>query len=356
LGAFVQDAQIIFGGRTMSDKPSDKLDYLAVDAGYGNTRIYGAKGGVVLQSLVATNGAKTVSKWAAGDLKRARRVNRPLLVRTDVGDYYVGPGAHEAGYPVENLDLDRMTGPEMKALLYGALSQYGTPRQANLIVALPIAMALGQDGDLAKEQAKTILRGDHTWWVADKESGKDKKYTMTVNEVVVTSQPAGAMFDFLLTSKGEMPPDKKVIRRSKSFGILSLGFNTIEMMVVEEGRLIEKHVAGEAKGVHYLLGLLNPDEAYSLGELDSKLRAGQLDVSTALPRWQREVMGRIAQHWGKAVQRFEAVFVVGGGAYLIRDALIGKFKDKLVIPDDPILSIARGCYKYTLFKYGSDNG
>ena len=101
--------------------------------------------------------------------------------------------------------------------------------------------------------------------------------------------------------------------------------------------------------------MLNADGAYSLGELDSKLRAGQLDVSTALPRWQREVMGRIAQHWGKAVQRFEAVFVVGGGAYLIRDAVLGKFKDKLVIPDDPILSIARGCYKYTLFKYGADN-
>ena len=144
------------------------------------------------------------------------------------------------------------------------------------------------------------------------------------------------------------------LRRTKSFGLLSLGFNTIEMMVVEEGRLIEKHVAGENKGVHYLLDLLNPDQAYSLGELDSQLRAGRLDVSTALPRWQREVMGQIEKHWGKAVQRFAAVFVVGGGTFLIRDALLAKFKDKLVIPDDPILSIARGCYKYTLFKYGQE--
>jgi hypothetical protein len=66
-----------------------------------------------------------------------------------------------------------------------------------------------------------------------------------------------------------------------------------------------------------------------------------LDVSTALPRWQREVMGQIEKHWGKAVQRFAAVFVVGGSVYLIRDASPAKFKDKLVIPDDPILSIAR---------------
>ncbi len=327
---------------------SDKLDFLAVDAGYGNTRVYGAKGGVVLPSLVATNGAKTVSKWAAGDLKRARHAAKPRLVQTDYGAYYVGPGAHEAGNPVENLDLDRMTGPEMKALLYGVLSQYAAPRHANLILALPIAMALGEEGDVAKEQAKAMLSGDHVWWI------DDKKQTLTVDEVVVTSQPAGAMFDFLLNAKGEMPPDKKILRRTKSFGLLSLGFNTIEMMVVEEGRLIEKHVAGENKGVHYLLDLLNPDQAYSLGELDSQLRAGRLDVSTALPRWQREVMGQIEKHWGKAVQRFAAVFVVGGGTFLIRDALLAKFKDKLVIPDDPILSIARGCYKYTLFKYGAD--
>ena len=325
-----------------------KLDFLAVDAGYGNTRVYGAKGGVVLPSLVATNGAKTVSKWAAGDLKRARHAAKPRLVQTDYGAYYVGPGAHEAGNPVENLDLDRMTGPEMKALLYGALSQYAAPRHANLILALPIAMALGEEGDVAKEQAKAMLAGEHVWWI------DDQKHTLTVDEVVVTSQPAGAMFDFLLNAKGEMPPDKKILRRTKSFGLLSLGFNTIEMMVVEEGRLIEKHVAGENKGVHYLLDLLNPDQAYSLGELDSQLRAGRLDVSTALPRWQREVMGQIEKHWGKAVQRFAAVFVVGGGTFLIRDALLAKFKDKLVIPDDPILSIARGCYKYTLFKYGAD--
>lgn len=330
----------------MSEK--DQLDYLAVDAGYGNTRLFGAKGGVVLPSLVATNGTQSVSKWAAGDLRRATHTARPVLIETDYGTYYVGPGAHEAGRPVENLDLDRMTGPEMKALLYGALTQYGALRQANMIIALPIAMALGSDGDAAKEQAKAMLLGEHTWWI------DDKKHTLTVEEVVVTSQPAGAMFDFLLTAKGEMPPDKRALRRNKSFGLLSLGFNTIEMMVVEEGRLIEKHVAGESDGVRRLLELCNPDGAYTLGELDGKLRAGKLDISAALPRWQREVMGQIEKHWGKAVQRFAAVFVVGGGTFLIRDALLAKFKDKLVIPDDPILSIARGCYKYTLFKYGQE--
>ena len=333
----------------MSDN-TKSTDFIALDAGFGNTRLYGPKGSVVLHSLVATNGTQAVSQWAAGGLRRASRAKeRPLLIHTDLGDYYVGPGAHEVGRPVENLDLDRMTGPETKALLYGALTQYRPPARTNLIVALPIALAQGEGGEQVKAQTKALLQGEHTWWVADPEGGKDKKYQVTIDDVLLTSQPAGAMFDFLLNAQGDMPPDKKILRKSKAFGILSLGFNTIEMMVVDEGRLIEKHVAGEAKGVHYLLELLNSDGAYSLGELDTRLRAGKLDTAAALPRWAREVMGQIEKHWDKPMQRrFAAVVVVGGGAYLIRDALLAKFKDKLVIPDDPILSIARGCYKLAL--------
>ena len=328
---------------------STSTDYVALDAGFGNTRLYGSQGSVVMQSLVATNGTQAVSQWAAGGLQRASKSKvKPQLIRGDMGDFYVGPGAHEVGRPVENLDLDRMTGPETKALLYGALTKYQPPARINLIVALPIAMGQGEGGDQVKDQTKALFEGDHTWWVAEpKGKGLDVKHTLTIETVLVTSQPAGAMFDFLLNAGGTMSPAKKALRTQGAFGILSLGFNTIELMAVEDGRMIEKHVAGESKGVHYLLQLLNPEGAYSLGELDTKLRAGKLDYAPVLPRWEREVLGQIEKHWDKAMQRrFSTVFVVGGGALLIQDALRAKFKNRLEIPDDPILSIARGCYKF----------
>lgn len=323
-------------------------EFVALDAGFGNTRLYGSQGSVMLQSLVATNGTQAVSQWAAGGLQRTSKAKvKPLLVRSDMGDFYVGPGAHEVGRPVENLDLDRMTGPETKALLYGALTQYQPPASINLIVALPIAMGQGEGGDHIKDQTKAMFEGEHTWWVADPKGKADVKHSLTIENVLVTSQPAGAMFDFLLNADGSMSPAKKALRAQGAFGIISLGFNTIELMAVEDGRMIEKHVAGESKGVHYLLQLLNPQEAYSLGELDSKLRAGKLDYAPVLPRWEREVFGQIEKHWDKAMQRrFSAVFVVGGGALLIQDALRAKFKDRLEIPDDPLLSIARGCFKF----------
>ena len=129
------------------------------------------------------------------------------------------------------------------------------------------------------------------------------------------------------------------------------------MMIVDEGKLLPKSVSGDTFGVRRLLELLNAEGAYSLGEIDSRLRAGKLDYSAALDRWTRDVLGQIEKHWDRTLQRrFAAVFVVGGGAYLMRDALLTKFKDRLIIPDDPIISIARGCYKYTLLKFGAAHG
>ena len=321
-------------------------EYLALDCGYGNTRLYGRKGGVVLQSLIATNGSPAVSSWAAGTLKK--ETQRPLAIQTADGEFFVGAGAHRAGRPIENLDLDRMAGPEMKALLCGALATYGAPRQAHLLIALPIALAQGADGERVKAEVKRNLQGTLSW------SADDTQLALQIEDVTVTSQPAGAMFDYFIDAQGAMPADKKTLFRSKTFGVLSLGFNTIEMMVAEEGHLVEKHVAGETAGVRRLLELCNPDRAYSLGELDSKLRAGKLDITTALPRWQREVLGQIETHWDKVVRRLATVIVVGGGSYLIRDALLAKFKDRLFIPDDPILAIARGCYKFALYKHGRE--
>ncbi|MBK8113306.1 MAG: ParM/StbA family protein [Candidatus Accumulibacter sp.] len=325
-------------------------NYIALDAGFGNTRLYGSRGSVVLQSLVATNGTQTVSQWAIGDLKKIKA--KPILISSAHGDYYVGPGAHQAGRPVENLDLDRMTGPETKALLYGALSQYKTPAAASLIIALPIALAQGPDGDRVKDQARALLVGDHTWQATI--DGQRKRRRLTIDDVLVTSQPAGAMFDYLLSADGTMSADMAALRKTKTFGILSLGFNTIEMMIVDEGKMLPKSVSGDTFGVRRLLELLNADGAYSLGEIDTRLRAGKLDYTAALDRWSRDVLGQIEKHWDRTLQRrFAAVYVVGGGAILMRDALLTKFKDRLVIADDPILSIARGCYKYTLHKYGN---
>lgn len=46
--------------------------------------------------------------------------------------------------------------------------------------------------------------------------------------------------------------------------------------------------ACKTTGVRRLLELVNGQQLYSLGELDTLLRANKLDISQALPIWERE--------------------------------------------------------------------
>jgi hypothetical protein len=85
--------------------------------------------------------------------------------------------------------------------------------------------------------------------------------------------------------------------------------------------------------------------------LDAKLRGAQLDVSSALPLWEREVVGFIERTWGEQWKRFDAVLLVGGGIKLLKN-LPYRFNGKAYVPDQPVMSIARGLEKLTLMTLG----
>jgi len=115
--------------------------------------------------------------------------------------------------------------------------------------------------------------------------------------------------------------------------------------VTRAGAPEERFTAGRTAGVRRLLELLDPEGLYGLGELDAQLRDGRLDLSGALPVWEREVLSFIEKRWGQAYRRFAVVIAVGGGARLLRRGLNAKFGGKVVVPDDPVLATARGLYK-----------
>ncbi len=131
---------------------------------------------------------------------------------------------------------------------------------------------------------------------------------------------------------------------------MSVGFNTLELLVVRDRAPVERFTAGQTVGVRRLLELVNTQNLYSLGELDSALRAGRLDIANALPVWAREVNGEIEKRWGVAFKRFARVIVVGGGSLLLKEHLTRQFNGKAVLPDSPVLSIARGLYTLLLMK------
>ena len=313
---------------------------IALDPGYGNSKLFGASGCVVVPSAVSVGDSRHVARMTG-----LRTAKRPLHIETEAGAFHVGENAHDWGRPVENLDFDRLAGsPEMTALWYGAFSRYGPPDgPIDLMVGLPIHVLMGDEAKATQKAVRNALRGSHRW-LAD---GQEK--AIEVDSVGITSQPVGAMFDYLLDDEGRMAVHRRTAFKGE-MGVLGIGMNTVDLLVVRGGSPVQRFTAGETLGVRRLLELADGTGTYSLAELDARLRAQALDISQASAIWQSEIVGFIERQWGSAYRRFGVVVCVGGGTQLLREPLLRRFKDKLFIPDDPVISTARGLYKYMLMK------
>lgn len=320
-----------------------------LDLGYGNMKLYGPEGGVVLPSHVATAGAAVVGEMA-GMAATAVPLRIGLLGRA----YYVGAGAHDWGRPVENLGYDRLTGsPEIRALFCGAFTRYfqahgPVDAPATLYVGLPLEPLSGEAAAVRDvvEAARAWLAGVHVW------QADGVAYRLEVGQVKITSQPSGALFDYLLDGDGRFVAGRAG-HLSAEVGVISVGFNTVERMVVRDGAVVQRFSAGSTSGVRRLLELLNDGGLYSLGELDGLLRTDGIGVDRlqgSLQVWAREVQGEIERTWGNTWKRFEHVIVVGGGAVLLNGRLLPRFAGKASMPDDPIMAIARGLYKLALLQ------
>ena len=320
---------------------------LGFDMGMGAAKLWGKPGGLQVVSQVANNGRGHLSDGIVG----LRNRKRPMLVTGEFGSFYVGDGAHEHGRPVENLDFDRLTGaPEMRVLLYAALAQYEDEfgpfdELLSLMVGLPLQMMTG-------DSAKDFQKGVRRWLMGTHQFDVDGiSHIVQVEEVRQTSQPVGALFDYVLDDDAQMISGRGSTLLDE-VGVISVGFNTVELLVVKERGAVERFTAGNTVGVRRLLELINREGLWSLGELDSRLRAGRLhaEVKQALPIWSREVNREIEKRWGLSHRRFAKVLVVGGGALLLKEALTLQFGHKAFVPSDPVLSIARGLWKLSVMK------
>ena len=310
---------------------------IAFDPGFGNIKLYGPQGPLVMQSAVGVGGGPVLARMTG-----LRKTSPPLRVRTHAGEFFLGEGAHDWGRPVENLDFDRLTGsPELMALLYGALTKYGMAMEAcDLIVGLPIHVLASDEAPAIKRAVRSALRGEHTWFVGEQEC------QVQIENVRLTSQPVGAMFDYLLDEDGQMRAARQAALKGE-IGILGVGMNTVDLLVVRNGSPVSRFTAGDTLGVRRLLELCRGTAEYSLAELDMLLRRRALDVDGATRIWWSETVGFIEKHWGSTFRRFHVIVVVGGGVVLLRDALLHRFREKVHIPDDPIIATARGLYKYS---------
>lgn len=319
------------------------MNQFGLDLGMGACKLFGAGGGIHLPSHVAIADGRAVTRLAGMKAEKP-----PLKITVGSHSFYVGDGAHEWGRPVESLDYERLNGaPEMKAIVYGALTRYMEQCQVitspvTLYVGMPLESLAGDNAQATVIAVRDWLRGKHEW-TADGETA----LSVDVAEVKITSQPTGALFDYLLDQNGRFVPERKADIK-KEIGIISVGFNTVELLVVQDTKPVQRFTAGATVGVRRLLDLVNASGLWSLGELDTQLRVGALDIKSSVPIWAREVAGHVERTWGKQWRRFGRIVTVGGGALILNGQL--SFEGRAYVPDTPVMAIARGLYKLALMQ------
>ena len=309
--------------------------YLGFDPGYGNTKLYGDDGGLVLPSHVAVKQNGRLTRMEGMVRRRP-----PLAVTLAEHSFYVGGGAHDWGAPVESMDYTRLTGsPEVRATLYAALTEY--QKQYGAITA-PITLMVGlPQGALGSGRqvgaVKQWLLGDHRWRAGGEEQA------VTIAEVLVTAQATGALYDYVLDGDGRLHPERAG-HMQQELGVVSLGFNTLELMVIRDRKPVERLTVGSKHGVRRLLQGMAHSASYSMGELDDRLRSGHVEEG-ARALWLTHVVGQLEQAWGGDWRRFAQVVVVGGGALLLRSELTAHFRGRCYLPDEPVLAVARGMWR-----------
>ena len=324
---------------------------LGIDPGAGGIKVHTGGSGAQIPSQVAADGSRIAGSGGVVGLVDA---NPPTHVQTNAGEFWVGPGAHRWGRPLEGLDHSRFRGsPGMAALLYAALEQHVIEHGAEFERIEKAYVGIPQEAVSIPgliEDVKAWLIGAHTWRVDD---GPER--TLELRDVQVTSQPAAAFFDYLLDEDGNYHQDRKR-NYSEEVGIISIGMSTIEMLAVQNGKPIPRFTHAENAGVRRLLQLLDPRGHYSRGELDERLRGAGFDKDELIYArniWGGEVIGLIEEYWEGGRQtweRFGVIINVGGGVHQLRHPLARKFAGKVHIPDDPVMAIARGLWKMALRK------
>jgi hypothetical protein len=320
------------------------------DNGAGGYKLYGPHGGIELPAQIAADTRHHQHTNVAG----LRSVKPPMRVMINGNRFYVGLGAHDHGRPIENLDDERFGhSPDNSALRYGAFSRYiqnYDPPEGSIesVVGLPQATFTLDASKQIVSNIKAAMSGHHCWQV---ENGvaRTRSHEIEVGRVTVTSQAAGALFDYLLDKEGTFLPERKAAFK-KEIGVISIGMSTLELLVLRDGAPVDRFKTSETAGVRRLIELVDPAGLYSRGELDARLRAGTLDYENALPIWAAEINGHIERLWGRAFRRFATTIVVGGGALLLRDTLLSRFNGKVSVPNDPVMAVARGLFRMGLMR------
>ena len=293
---------------------------------------------------------------------RGKRRTTPYVVEVEGAAYLVGPGVRHYARPIERMDFERFTdSPELRALLYATLWQAldGGAHRVALAIALPVEVL--QDQKVARD----VERGMAKWLV--------RRHRFTLDGTAASfeiaqvrakiAQPVATWFDWGLDLRGQWTKGAAAMRAPTL--IIDQGFNTLDLLVVEGGRISTRYTSGDTLGMRRAAEMAagNLRRRYgiemSLHEADDLVQlvvrgkraqtyvTGQLTdvtpaVRQALNALGADVVRLVEAQVGKG-RKFK-ILLTGGGALALAPRLLANWEHAEVMAD-PVTANARGLAK-----------
>ena len=253
---------------------------LALDPGYGNTKVCLDGHVACLQSAIAR--PQEVGLAATG-MKIAAQVD---LIQLEGNTFAIGPGTWHWGSLLSGRDYSALASLERRALAFGTLATLIKPGSYlinHLVIGLPVPLLVDElQATAIMEALKEYKREQHFTF-------NGQKYELFIDRLRVLAQPVGAYADWLLD--GNLRPRKG--GRHSEVAVLDLGMNTLDLYVIQDGKVEPRFVGGDRVGVRSLLELLTTN-GHDPEELDADLRSGRLRVPpNKMKSWLGKVLNAV---------------------------------------------------------------
>lgn len=312
-----------------------KNEILAVDPGFGDIKLQVNQRVIKITSAIAR--ARSVGMAGIG-MKSASQASTIQYGRET---YVIGDGAWHHGDLLTNRDYSALSSPERKALVFGALAQALNAKEYvfdTMVIGLPVPLLMDE------VQGQAIMGGLKSYKGTHEFSTEKGNYTITINRLKALAQPVGAYADWLLDEELRVRKNG----RNAEAAVLDIGMNTLDLYVIQDGKVLPRFIGGDKVGVRRLLQLLSAN-GHEPEELDAMIRTGKLRPSRdQLESWLSEILASIERTWPN-LRRFTTVIPAGGGSILLGDllrmALISKGA-AVAWPENPSTANVRGLWKW----------
>lgn len=338
---------------------------IGVDPGFDSIKIAEVFGDSILTTMlpsVVGLARERKDGLTLGGVVRGQRRPEPYHIAFDGIEYLVGSGVADVTKPIERMDFSRFSdSPELRAALYTALYKIVNGGGHDLALALALPVPVVQDKDMAAKVEKDLrgwLMGRHQFEV----NGVVACLNIT-NLRAKIAQPVATWFEWGLDNAGQWVRGPKAAKAPVL--IIDQGFNTLDVLVVEGGRISDRHSGGDTLGMRRAAERLTDtlEGRYKIrldlrqaNEMIQAVVAGQsvetwvkgeaVDVSREARQALASLEADVIRFVDQAVENAAAyrVLLTGGGAVALASRLRQKYEHAEAMAE-PVLANARGLAK-----------